>query len=437
MGQYPRTISTQITEYIEDSHYPKNVLAIAGARQIGKTTTLEAIVADRPTLFLNLEKTPSMAAQIDQCTDFRDFDQWIREEQHFDPSQQILVIDEAQHSRRLGSFIRFMKEEWKTASVILTGSLLSELYAETVWRPVGRETFFEMWPMTFTEFLQAMGQESLVHALHHFHLGDTFTQTTHTRCLHWFGEYLQVGGLPEVVAYYQEEKDYRRRRADIYKAYEDDFVRYFSLDEVNLFRRCLEAVAAHVGTPSKDTQVVALDRPGYKKVASILARLEKWRLIIKCDQRGQKAEKIQYYPKRYVYDVGILGDLRMRGFPRMRVEDIATPTLRTPIGGLIENAVAISLRAQCGEELHGLKLSSRSEIDFAIRVGNVVHPVECKIALKMKGQFLKGIHAYRELCNAKPTSFILYGGPPRAKARELLHALPFYLSDEVLRLLSE
>lgn len=434
MTQFHRLISSQIADFIKEKSDRKNVLALAGARQVGKTTTLQAIMADRPCLFLNLEKTPSVAEQIDRCTDFAEFDAYLREAQRFDPQRQILVIDEAQQSRQLGRFVRFMKEEWHGATVILTGSLLSELYHD-VRRPVGRETFLEMWPMSFKEFLLAMAQTSLVTTLEQFQFGDAIPPATHERLLHWFSEYLLVGGLPEVVAYYQAGKDFLRRRADIYKSYEDDFVRYFSLDDVNLFRRCLEAVAANVASPSKDSQVVALDRPGYKKVASIFARLEQWRLLIKCDQRGYVPEKMQFFPKRYLYDVGVLGDLRLRGFPRIRIDDLATPALRTPLGGMIENALAISLRAQCGESLHGIKLSSRAEIDFAVRLGNVVHPIECKLSLTLKGQFFRGIHMYHQLCGRRPTSLLFYGGSPEARPKDAIYILPFYLCDEARRLL--
>ena len=96
------------------------------------------------------------------------------------PGQIILFIDEAQKSRRLGSFVRYMKEEWDSASVILSGSLIAELHTKTERRPVGQESFMDLWPLSFKEFLQAIGKEALANDMEAFHCGD------HISCLPFY-----------------------------------------------------------------------------------------------------------------------------------------------------------------------------------------------------------------------------------------------------------
>ncbi len=429
-----RNKSSYLIDFINDQSPNKPVMILAGARQVGKTTLIEQVLQGKPYLSLNLEKNPSYAEAIDRCRDFAEWEDYLREEHQFKPQSRILVIDEAQQSRKLGSFVRFMKEEWKEATVIMTGSVINELHLETERRPVGRETHLDLWPMTFKEFLMAAGQESLARTLTNFNLGDRIGPSPHERLLEQMDQYLAVGGLPEVISYFLSGKDYRKLRLDIFKTYEDDFIRYFAIDEVNLFRRCFDTVAANVGSPSKDSQVVRLDGPGYKKIAGIFARLEKWKLIIKCEQLASEPEKNKHHPKRYVYDIGVLSDLRLKGVQTLSLKDLSHPLLRTPLGGLIENYLALSLKNQF-DEVFGIRLSSQAEIDFGVKVGRTVFPIECKISPRFKLNHLTSLNSYLTKFTTGGEGFFFYGGLPQSKTKNC-HVLPYYLIDEMKRLLS-
>lgn len=433
---FERPFSSKLIDFINENEVHKNVLILQGARQVGKSTLLKHILTDKPHLFLNLERSPSIAEHFDQTQNFDEFGAYLKEELHWNQNQQILVIDEAQQSQKLGSYVRFMKEEWQNATVILSGSLISELHqsdpAIKTRRPVGRETFLTLWPMSFKEFLMALGQDSLVKKMSHFQLGESIGTSTHERFLQHFNEYLEVGGLPEVVAFYMQKKDFRRRRLDIFKTYEDDFVRYFSLEDVNLFKRCMEAVADNIGSPSKDTQAIRLDGPGYKRVAGIFSRLEKWKLMIKAEQIGREPEKNKFHPKRYLYDVGILHDLRLKGLKKISIADLTSPLLRTPLGGIIENTLAISLNAQF-ESVFGIRLGQQSEIDFGVECENEIIPIECKMNFKCKENYLLSLETYLKQFQGRQ-GILFYGGPPLEKKINSCYILPYYLVDELKRL---
>ncbi len=429
---FSRTKNSELIDFINNKSQNKPVMILAGARQVGKTTLIEEVLQGKSHLSLNLEKNPSYAEAIDRCRDFAEWEAYLKEVHHFEPQFQILVVDEAQQSRKLGSFVRFMKEEWKDTTVIMTGSVINELHLESDRRPVGRETHLDLWPLTFKEFLMAAGQESLVRTLTNFNLGDRIGESPHERLLEQMDNYLAVGGLPEVITYFFAGKDYRKLRLDIFKSYEDDFIRYFNIEEVNLFKRCFDTVAANVGSPSKDSQVVRLDGPGYKKIAGIFARLEKWKLIIKCEQLASVPEKNKHHPKRYIYDIGVLSDLRLKGVQTLSLKDLSHPLLRTPLGGLIENFLALSLKNQF-DEVFGLKLSTQAEIDFGIKVGSRVFPIECKITPRFKCNQLTSLVTYLTKFTTQGVGFFFYGGLPEPKTKNC-HILPYYLIDEMKRL---
>lgn len=432
-----RLLESQIIDFINSKSKHKNVGILIGARQVGKSSLLEELLKSKAHLNLNLEENPSYVSQIDQCESFQDFEDYLQDQHHFIPGKKILVIDESQQSRRLGAFIRFMKESWENSTVILTGSTVNEIYPADIRSAVGRESFYELWPFSFKEFLEAMEQNSLLKTLENFTWQEKLSESKHERFLDYYTQYLQVGGLPEVVLAYQSGKDYQKLRNDIFKSYEDDFIRYFSLEEVNLFHRALEAVAANVGSPSKDSQAVRVDAPGYKKIAGIFARLEKWKILIKCDQLGIKPESNKLFPKRYLFDLGILSTLRLRGLQNIHLKEIENPILRTPLGGIVENALALSFRIQFGDNLFGLKLSTQVEVDFATKQNGKIYPFECKLSLRFKRNHLSALRTALATLSPQGHGFLLYGGPPQASPETHCHLLPFYLADEVKRLIFE
>ena len=161
-----------LNDFINKINESKDVLILSGARQIGKSTLLDHLTRGRPRLFLNLEQKRDLADKINRCEEFSDFESLLADEFNFNPARQILIIDEAQCAPQLGLFVRFMKEEWKSATVILTGSLIAEMNVRNSRAPVGRETHLEMWPMSFKEFLLAHKKKSLFKALQQYNYFD-------------------------------------------------------------------------------------------------------------------------------------------------------------------------------------------------------------------------------------------------------------------------
>lgn len=415
----------------------KQILIVSGARQVGKTTLIDHILSavGRQFIKIDLEKNPSFAEKIDQTKDFTEFEKLLGDELSFFPDKQMpLFIDESQISRRLGQYIRFMKESWSNATVILSGSLIGEIHNEDVRRPVGREKFLELWPFTFKEFLLAIGHDSLAQTLSKFNFGQTISELTHRRFLEDYDVYLKVGGLPGIIDVYKNKGNWQDALIDIYKTYEDDFVRYFGIENTNLFGRALAAVAANVGSPSKNSQIIKVDAPGYKKIPGILARLELWQLVIKVAQLGKAPEQFNFPPKRYLHDVGMLNYLRFKGRPNFNISETDDIFLKTAMGGIIENAVAISLRNQV-RELVGIKLTKNSEIDFAFKIQDAFVPLECKSAKKFKIQHASSLATYCKIFKLKHALILNLDMPLNLEKDGIqIHSLPVYLADEISRL---
>ena len=115
----------------------RDVILVQGARQVGKTTLIEQTLTNRRSVFsLNLERDPSSLRDIDRTTSFDQFTKFLQahfKTAHFDHPDVLLFIDEAQESEKIGGYIRFMKEEWRHARVVMSGSSMTRIFLPAMW----------------------------------------------------------------------------------------------------------------------------------------------------------------------------------------------------------------------------------------------------------------------------------------------------------------
>ena len=371
-----------------------NVVLLEGARQVGKTTLIEALSPKlgRDMLYLNLEEDRQAVHDLSRCADFSAFEKYLAVVHRFaGDGQRLLCIDEAQESHTLGGFVRFMKEKWHHTPVILTGSSMSRIFGPETRFPVGRVTRLLLQPFSFREFLRCGNAEDLLVFEDPLHV----QPFAHERLLEHMQSYLDVGGLPTVAVAFFAGQEWRSVRRDLYIDYRSDFARIFSETEATLFDQCLRGVASNLGSPSKYSQMVKTTSGLYRKVPDFLALLESWKLIHKLEVRGVRPEQQGYAPKRYLYDPGLANDLRLTALPRIDILESIGAVQRTPLGGIIENMLATELMA-AGQFLTGWKKGVNSyEVDFVYRSesGGAV-PIECKASLVTRPRDTRGLTEY-------------------------------------------
>ena len=210
----PRIIEKKIKEHIKSAAPPFHVILLNGARQCGKSTLLTQLFPKKEHFHINLALEGGLCDAIDATGSFSDFTFLLENRLHYKMGgDKFLIFDEAQLSRKLGGYIRFMKEEWQTQRVILTGSTLSTLF-ENSEKPTGRVVEFILRPFNFVEFLTALEKETLLLKLTNFDPANPVSETIHEEAVRLLKEYVTVGGLPEVVITYKNGKDYLPLLAD-------------------------------------------------------------------------------------------------------------------------------------------------------------------------------------------------------------------------------
>jgi predicted AAA+ superfamily ATPase len=430
-----RRIYKDVEEFIENEDSHKNVLLIEGARQVGKSYMVTEVLksyADRKCVSINLEESLLIRERIDKCKDFSNFEVVMREYCGFDPSGgNILFIDEAQESRQLGTFVRFMKEKWQHATVILTGSSMTRLFGDSRV-PVGRVEYLRVYPYTFDEFLQALNKEHLLQTTTHlFEIPDM----QHMRLLELYDQYLEVGGLPSVVSSYVHHSNtkYEQLRQEIYISQKDDFYRKVQGLKSHLFEATVKAVARNLASPFKLTSIT----DNHRDAKSALEQLALWHIVLLCEQHGMSPTS-HYAPKAYLYDVGLAKAMRESSLPHLSLEETTDQSLRTALGGLVENAVYLSLLSGKGflQAPTGWKKDPKNpvEVDFIYKNHKTTLPIEVKASRRSHQKFTSSLVDYLHI-NGLKKGMLVSAAPFKVdiiEHLEIVHLPVYYAVNHII-----
>lgn len=391
-----RNIYRIFKDFWKNPGIESKVLLVEGARQVGKTYLVKNVLDDMDRsriISVDLEKEKDLKFEIDGTRNFKEFTQWLTFKKGFKDGQMFTVfIDEAQESEKLGSYVLSMKEEWKSTRVVLTGSSMNKLFDGSARVPVGRIEYLTVWPFSFLEFLKFGESPDKVDFIKNFNLRDEIYDPVHNELLNRYDEYLFIGGMPKVVEAFYNKEDFAKILRFIIASQRDDFQRKEPAVKNNLFVDAIKAVSGNVGYPFKRTHISKNDYDA----SAVLSLLKQWYIILEVSQRGSSATESGFHPKEYLYDLGILRIFRETAIPKISAVNTLNEKLRSPLGGLIENAILLNmLEGQGGfYEINGWKNKIGKEVDFIYKDSEKTLPIEVKASLKITNRHTKNLIHY-------------------------------------------
>ena len=224
-----RTIYLKLLEWKKNSQ-GKTALLIEGARRIGKSTLAEKFGREnyRSFIIIDFAVAPKVIKEnfSDNLTNLDRFFQVISLEYgvRLYPRESLIVFDEVQKFPPAREAVKYLVADGRY-DFIETGSLISiRENVESIVVP-SEEERIQMYPLTFPEFLDAAGEETLTDYIRECYkqrrpLDDAF----HKRATNLVREYILVGGMPQsVVAYLEGGRDFfaadkeKRRILDLYR----------------------------------------------------------------------------------------------------------------------------------------------------------------------------------------------------------------------------
>ena len=208
-------------------------IIIRGARQVGKTWLVHDLAnrTHKKLIEINFERNPNFASLF-YSNDPKKilFAIEISLNITIDITDSILFLDEIQAAPQIFAKLRWFAEELPELPIVAAGSLLEFVLDEYEFSmPVGRISYLHLEPMSFQEFLLALGQNKLYDFLHNYVLDAIIPQPIHERLLELLREYCIVGGMPAAVASWAHEhllEKVNQIHHDLLATYRDDFAKY-------------------------------------------------------------------------------------------------------------------------------------------------------------------------------------------------------------------
>lgn len=375
-------------------------LLLRGARQTGKTFLLREFGEkeyDR-VLYCNFEEDPGLESFFRRDLDPHRIvtELSIYTGVELRPEQDLIIFDEVQASNLALNSLKYFQERANEFHIVAAGSLLGIRLSRPGLFPVGKVSFLDLHPMTFLEFLNAVGRSQYMKLLNERTEAEPLPDAIHVDLVDLLRKYYFVGGMPEPVQHFVETGDLRATREihrEILDSYVLDFVKHAPSSDIPKLGLVWDSIPRHLAKENKKFMFsVAKKGARAREYENALRWLHDAGLIHLCHVVSTSRPPLSHYTDRscfkvYALDVGLLGAMARTPLELMVHGDRLFTEYR---GALAENYVAQQLIAANNPDLFYWRSSGgKAEIDFLGEVGGSVVPIEVKAGLSRKSKSLR------------------------------------------------
>ena len=369
----------------KNSKYRKPLI-LKGARQIGKTYILKQFGEENyeNVAYFNFDHDEELYNLFENTKNPKR----ILEQLSFvcgkaiKPEKTLIIFDEIQECPNALNSLKYFQEEANEYHIVSAGSLLGIRLSHTSF-PVGKVDFMNMYPMTFSEFLIADNCENLVEYMKQIKKIENIPDIFFNQLEEKLKVYFIIGGMPEVVKLWVEEKDIElvnTTQENILKAYESDFSKHTTNNEANKISLIWNSIPSQLAKENKKFLYQAIKEGARaREYESALNWLNDANLIYKVYNITKNDFPLKAYKdlssfKIYMNDVGLLR--RMANLDSKIVVE-GDKLFREFKGAFTENYVLNTLNT-IYEEAPNYYIFDRHEIDFVIQNKNKIIPIEVK-----------------------------------------------------------
>ena len=423
-------------------------LILKGARQVGKTQALKEFGARhyRNVAYVSLEKVnatiPSEYAQFfEQTLDpFRIIANLsLALGVPIDPDETLLILDEIQDCPAAINSLKYFCEEAPQMHVVCAGSLLGVALASEDSFPVGKVDFLTLYPMSFYEFLNAIGQEGLADYAESLEGTSPIPDIFANRLTDHLKAYFAVGGMPEAVLRWKLTGDISQVDevlANLVSSYERDFAKHGGARLYPKLVQVWDSLPAQLARENKKfTYGLVREGARAREYEDAITWLEGAGLVYRVKRSSRPGIPVSAYDenafKLYLLDVGLL-----RRLARLDATAFAQPDglFAEFKGAFAENYARQSLVPQLDAMPRYWAVDNpRYEVDFLLQIGNHVLPCEVKAGTSVGGTSLKNY--IKRYADATPLELRL--SLRNLKLDEHLLNIPLYLGGQAVRLARE
>lgn len=379
----------------------KKPLVIRGARQVGKTWIMKKFgeSAYKKTVYINFDNNQQMKELFDKDmrTDRIIMGLELYTGNKINPEETLLIFDEVQEVPKALTSLKYFNENAPEYQIICAGSLLGVALHEGTSFPVGKVEFMDLYPLSFSEFMRAMGKEQFVQLLKegNFDLATTFRQDY----IDLLKYYYYVGGMPEVVSNFAENMDFNEAREiqkRILMAYEQDFSKHAPNEIIPRIRMLWNSIPSQLTKENKKF-VYGLIKEGSRAKEYEMSML--WLIDCGLVHKVQRVtapnlplkayEDLKAF-KLFMLDVGLLSCM-VNLKQSVLVE--GNELFKEFKGALTEQYVLQQLITLNNiDTYYWTNDRGSAEIDFLVDTGEEIVPIEVKAETNLKAKSLKSYY---------------------------------------------
>lgn len=392
-------------------------LIVRGARQVGKTWLMREFGRKNyeKCAYISMDENERMENVFRDAFDIDRILLALEIEAGFKitPEDTLIIFDEVQEIPRALKALKYFCEQAPQYHIMAAGSLLGIALHEGTSFPVGKVDFLDLYPMTFREFLLACGQERFVRLMeqHDYAMMGNFR----TELIDYLKYYYYVGGMPEAVQEYVQEKDFQAVREvqnKLLMAYENDLSKHAPAEIVTKIRMLWNSIPTQLAKENKKF-VYGLVREGARarEYEVAITWLMDVGLVYKVERVKKPDFPLRAYQdfsafKLFVLDVGLLGAMSRLNARIILEGDRMFEEFK---GALTEQYVLQQLIVHEENDIfYWSSEKGTGEIDFLIQMDDKIVPVEVKAEENLQAKSLRSFVQKYDMKYAVRTSMSDY-----------------------------
>lgn len=373
-------------------------LIIRGSRQVGKTWLMKEFGKQyyKKCAYINFDDNSRMDKLFDEDFDLDKIIQGLKIESNvnIEPENTLIILDEIQETPKALKALKYFYENANQYHIISAGSLLGVAIHEGTSFPVGKVDFLDLYPLSFFEFLEALGESDLLQLLKNtdFDMISVFN----LKFKEFLKLYYYIGGMPEAVNSYVQNKDLnevRKIQIRLLEAYEQDFSKHAPSNIVPRIRQLWNNIPTQLAKENKKF-IYGLVREGARarEYEIALSWLIDCGLVYQINRVTTSKIPLSAYQdfnafKLYLLDVGLLSAMaRIDAKTLLDGNDIFEEFK----GSLTEQYVLCQLKECTDLDIfYWSSDTSTSELDFITQIGRDNVPIEVKANENLQAKSLK------------------------------------------------
>ena len=410
-------------------------LIIQGARQVGKTWIMKEFGSRfyENTVYINFDNNKAMKDVFDLDFDLKRILSAIKIEygKSFQAENTLIIFDEIQEAPKALASLKYFYENAPQYSIIAAGSLLGVALHQGTSFPVGKVDFLKLCPMSFNEFILAVGEKGLHEALRSqdYELINAYAGK-YTDLLK---KYYYVGGMPEVVQTYIDSDDLfevREIQNNLLQYYEEDFSKHAPKEVVPRIMMVWNSIPSQLAKENRKFMYGALREGARAKDFELAIQwLEDAGLILKSYRVSKPDIPLIAYMemnsfKMFMFDVGLL-TAKTGLSARLLLE--GSRIFEEFKGALTEQYVAQELHAAGYPLYYFATARSTGEIDFMLQGDLDCVPIEVKAEQNLHARSL------RAFCDKYKPGMAIRSSMSNYKQEDWLTNVPLYMLAEYLK----